>query len=86
MSGRETVRPHDAGKERNDDGREMCEIDEEDEDTFGHKAAERTGKCEEDEAIAFDRMRPFSPDVEESEEGGVIAEDQEEAEEALCRK
>ena len=46
MSGREPVRPHDAGKERNDDGREMCEIDEEDEDLFGYKATEHGRKHE----------------------------------------
>ena len=79
VSGREPVRPHDAGKERDDDGREMCEIDEEGEDSFGHKAKDQ----EED---AFNRwMRPFNPDVEEGDEGAEGAKNHEEAEEEGIR-
>ena len=61
VSGRELVRPYGRGREGYDNGREMCEVDEED---------------------AFDRMmRPFNPDVEESDEGDAIAESHEETEE-----
>ena len=81
MSGREPVRPHDTGREGNDDGREMCEVNEEDGDMFGYKTTEHEWKHEltrdgaDHEEDAFDRMmRPFNPDVEESDEGDAIAE------------
>ena len=67
MSGREPVRPHNAGKGGEDKGREMCDIDEEEEDLIGYKARDQ----EED---AFDRwMRPFNPDLEGGAEGGAGA-------------
>ena len=75
MSGREPVRPQDAGEERNDDRREMCEVDEEDEELLRCKAKDQ----EED---AFSKwMRPFNSDAEEGDEGSAVAEDHAEAEE-----
>ena len=88
MNDRRPVRPHETDKGRSEDGREMCEVDEEDEDSFRYKAMEHGRKQElgqdgaDQEEDAFERwMRPFNPDVERSDEESAIAENHEEAEE-----
>ena len=88
VSGGGPVRPQETGKERSKGRREVCEVDEEDEDSCRYKAKEHRGEQElgqdgtDQEEDAFEKwMRPFDPDVEEGGGGDAIAEDHEEAEE-----
>ena len=68
MSGREPVRPQDASKGGNDDGREMCEVDEEDEED----AFDRWMRPFNPDVEGRDEEGVIAENHEEAEEEGLI--------------